>query len=89
MKEWIDLFLKLIGFSVVVSIMLISIPLIFDKYIRGSFCEHKYTVQGRLKKGKENIFFLKCNKCGKEKDIEIYDDKFTIELEIEKDGDTE
>lgn len=90
MKEWIDLSLRLIGFAVVVSAMIISIRLIFDKYIRGTFCKHKYTVQGRLKMRKENILFLKCNKCGKEKDIEIYDDKLTIELkrEVEKDGDT-
>lgn len=83
MKEWIDLFLRLIGSTVVISTAIICIRLISDKYIRPSFCEHKYTVLGRLKKGKENILFLKCNKCGKEKDIEIYDDKFTIELESE------
>ncbi len=90
MKEWIDLSLRLIGFAVVVSAMITCVCLVFDKYIRGTFCKHKYTVQGRLKMGKENILFLKCNKCGKEKDIEIYDDKLTIELkrEVEKDGDT-
>lgn len=87
MKEWIDLFLRLIGLAVVISTTLICIRLIFDKYIRSSFCEHKYTVQGGLKKGKENILFLKCNKCGKEKDIEIYDDKLTIELEREVEDD--
>lgn len=83
MKEWIDLFLRFIGSAVVISTMIISIHLIFDKYIRGAFCEHKYTVQGRLKRGRENILFLKCKKCGKEKNIEIYDDKLTIELERE------
>lgn len=81
MKEWIDLFLRLIGLAVVFSTVIICIHLAFDKYIRVAFCEHKYTVQGRLKQGKENILLLKCNKCGKEKNIEIYDDKLTIELE--------
>lgn len=81
MKEWIDLFLQLIGFAFVVSVVIICIQLIFDKYIRGAFCEHKYTVQGRLKKGKENVLFLVCKKCGKEKNIEIYDGKLRIELE--------
>lgn len=83
MREWIDLALRLIGFSVVVSTVIICICLIFDKYIRGSLCEHKYTVQGRLKQGKENVLFLVCKKCGKEKNIEIYDDKLRIELERE------
>ena len=83
MKEWIDLFLRLIGFAVVVSTVIICIRFVFDKYIRGAFCEHKYTVQGRLKQGKENVLFLVCKKCGKEKNIEIYDDKLRIELERE------
>ena len=83
MKEWIDLSLRLIGFAVVVSTVLICIRLIIDKYIRGAFCEHKYTVQGRFKQGKENVLFLVCKKCGKEKNIEIYDDKLRIELERE------
>lgn len=83
MKEWIDLALRLIGLAVVVTTVIICIRFVFDKYIRGAFCEHKYTVQGRLKQGKENVIFLVCKKCGKEKNIEIYDDKLRIELERE------
>ena len=83
MKEWIALFLQLIGFAVVVSTVLIGIRIIFDKYIRGAFCEHKYTVQGRLKQGEKNVLFLVCKKCGKGKDVEIYDGKLRIELERE------
>ena len=67
MKEWIALFLQLIGFAVVVSTVLIGIRIIFDKYIRGAFCEHKYTVQGRLKQGEKMFFSWYAKSVEKEK----------------------
>lgn len=76
MKEYIDIFLKMIGLTVVTTAMLITIQRIIDAVT----CEHKYTVTGMLTQGERNIIYLRCSKCGKKKTIEIYNDDFVVEL---------
>lgn len=83
MKEWIDLALRLIGFAVVASTVLIIVRIVFNKYVKGPFCKHHYIVQCRLKQNEKNVIFLVCKKCGRKKDVEIYDDKLRIELKGE------
>lgn len=83
MREWINLFFQTIGIVTVTSIAVICVRIIIDKCIKAIFCKHKYSIKSRLKAGEKNVLFLKCNKCGKEKNIEIYDDKFIIELKEE------
>lgn len=83
MKECIFSVFQIIGFAFVLSTLLITIKIVFNKYVRGLWCNHKYIVKGQLKQGERNVLFVECEKCKRKKDIELYDDLFRIQLESE------
>lgn len=73
--------LELIGLASVLAIALTLIKIAWDNYIKPLKCNHNYKIEGRLWALNGTILFLKCEKCGKEKNIEICE-----HIEITKKG---
>lgn len=68
----IHLILEAIGAATVLAVLLTVIKcILWDEYIRPLICEHRYKIQGHLKTIDGSILFLQCEKCGKERAIDI------------------
>lgn len=72
MKEIIHLILEYIGLATVISIILVGIRIAWENHIEPLKCAHKYKINAYLHGTNGIILFLKCENCGKEKQIEIF-----------------
>lgn len=74
MINGIRIFLEYFGAACIITMGILSIGIIFKKYVLPLFCEHKYKINGYISFTNETFVNLSCTKCGKEKDI-IFDRK--------------
>jgi len=72
---------ELIGIATVVTVASMIIKIVWDDCIKPLKCNHNYKIVGSLQTLDSTILFLTCEKCGKQKDIEIYE-----RIEITKRG---
>lgn len=72
MKEIMQLILEYIGLATVIAILLVFIRVAWENHIKPLKCEHRYKINAYLHGTSGIILFLKCENCGKEKQIEIF-----------------
>lgn len=66
--------MELLGIATLLAFIFVAVRVAIDKIKTSLICEHHYRIQGRLECTDATILFLRCEKCGKEKQITIYDE---------------